>query len=333
MESWRFQIPIVFVMAIGIAAAASTEEVRKVEEKTFKLSSGGSVTLMADEGSVVVKAWDKEEVHLKMTKRAWGRTRREAERLLDEIEVQIQESRDKLVIREVDRWRKDHFNFFDLFDGEFWTEKRWRSGVVDFELMVPKQVYLRLQSDEGDVDVSGTEGSLTINADEGNVTVDDVVSDQMQLTVDEGDVRVSGLNGTGKGLCKIDADEGSIFMEDCGIEEMDLSADEGKIVLRDARATRIWLSADEGDIEADILTVDGGNYRMEADEGDIEVSIPAGANLRVKLQANEGRVDSDFDLSVVRTDDGETREGVIGRQEGMLRVLTEEGDILLIKRR
>ena len=333
MERLRLRVWILCVAVLWIAAAAFSEEVRKVEEKTFSLSPGGSVSLSADEGSIVVKAWDREEVHLKMTKRAWGRSRREAERLLDEIEVQIQESRDRLVIREVDRWRKNHFNFFDLFDGEFWTEKRWRSGFVDFELMVPRQVQLRLQSDEGDVDVSGTEGSLTIDADEGNVTVDDIVSDQMQLTVDEGDVRVSGLDGAGKGLCKIDADEGSIFMEDCRIEEIDLSADEGEIILRNVKATRISLSADEGNIEADILTVEGGNYRMEAEEGDIEVSIPAEANLRVKLQTDEGRIDSDFDLSTRRTDDGEVKEGVIGRQDGLLRAFTEEGDILLIKRR
>ena len=233
MEGWRLWSRAVLLLVLGVTAAAWSVEVKRVEEKTFPMSAGGSVSLIADEGSIVVKSWEREEVHLKMTKRAWGRNRREAERLLDAIEVRIQEGRGRLVIREIDRRRKDsHFNFFDLFDGDFWREKGWRSGRVDFELTVPKRVQLKLQCDEGDVEVSGTEGKLTIDVDEGDVELEDVVSDRVQVSVDEGDVEMYRVEDRGQGFWKVDADEGSVFVEDGVVEELDVSTDEGEIVLR-----------------------------------------------------------------------------------------------------
>ena len=331
MGNQRLWTKCLLFLFFGATALVWSTEVERVEEKTFKMSGDGSVSVMANEGGILIKTWNREEVHLKMTKRAWGRSRREAERLLDEIEVRIQEGRDRLVIRELARRDKDNFNFFDLFDGDFWREKRWRRGSVDFELTVPKRVQLKLQSDEGNVEVRGAEGRLTIDVDEGGVDLADILSTHVQVSVDEGDVSVSGINERGQGFWRIDTDEGSILVEDGAVEEIDLSSDEGEIIFRNVQALRVWLTTDEGDIEADLQPMRGGNYRMEAEEGDIEISIPKDANIRVKLQADEGRIDSDFNLRTRRRDDGEIMEGEIGRDDGVLKAYTEEGDILLIK--
>lgn len=328
MEKWRLWLKGVLLMIMGTAAVAWSTEVSRVEEKTFKMSADGSVAVIGDEGSIVVNSWDKEEVYLKMTKRAWGRNRREAERLLDLIEIRIQESRDRLIIKEVDRRHDSHFNFFDLFDGDFWREKGWRSGVVDFELTVPRRVQLKLQCDEGDVDVTRTEGRLKIDVDEGNVDLEDVSSEHVNILVDEGDVTLSQIRDEGQGLWKVETDEGIIVVEDGDVDEVDVSTDEGEIILRYVKAYRFWLSTDEGDIEIDFQPMDQGNYRIETDEGDVEIFIPEETNLRVRLETGEGRIESDFDLSVRRREDGEVMEGQIGQNRGMLKAYTDEGDIL-----
>jgi len=304
-------------------------QVEKVEEKTFMLAFGGTIIVRGNEGSIIIKSWDREQVHLKMTKRAWGRNRREAERLLEEIEVRIQETRNRLNIKEMERYREDNFNFSDLFDGEFWREKGRRSGSVDFELTVPREVQLRLRTDEGDIELSGTKGELTIDVDEGEVNVEDVVSDNVQINVDEGDIYLFKVDDGGDGLWKIDSDEGAIFIEDGRLKEIDASSDEGEIVLRAVHSYRFWLATDEGDIETDFYPEEGGSYRMETDEGDVDISIPENANLEVKLQTYEGRIDSDFDLPIRERGDGEVMVGVLGRREGTLRAFTDEGDIIL----
>ena len=330
---------IQLVLSIGwllflIVGSVKAQESRKVEEKTFRISTDGNITLIADEGDLTVRAWEKDEVHLKIIKRARGRDKRETERLLEEKEILIQEGPDRLLIRELDgRDERGRFNFFDIFDGDFWTERHWRSVIVDFELTVPRGVRLKLQCDEGDVQVTGTEGKLTVSMDEGDVLLEDVRSGDVQVNIDEGDIRVFNLQSSERGFCKLTSDEGHIVLEDCDLDEADLGTDEGDIILRNVRVYRFWLSTDEGDIETDFQPVRDGNYRMQADEGDLEIRLPGNADLRVRLQTDEGRVDSDYDLSRQRRDDGELREGTIGSGEGMLKAYTEEGDIYIIERR
>ena len=68
-----------------------------------------------------------------MTKRAWGQSKKEAERNLKLLEVRIQESRNRLVVKQMENDYHRDFSVFDIFDGEYWRERdigraRNRSG-------------------------------------------------------------------------------------------------------------------------------------------------------------------------------------------------------------
>ena len=320
-----------FFLGLSLSGRTLSMEISRVEEKTFKLSPNGSVSLTADEGSIMVKTWEKDEVYLKMTKRAWGRNRHEAERLLNEIQVQIYKDDDHLVIKELDHGRGEHFNFFDLFDGNFWREKGWRRGVVDYELTVPRKVRLRLKADEGDVEILEAAGELTIDVDEGDVKLERVSSEKIQVNVDEGDVKIYGNDNKSQTFCSVNTDEGRILVEDGMFEELSLRADEGDIVLRNIKASHFLLSSDEGDIWVDFQPIENGVYRMRTDEGDIEIFLPPDVSLRVRMRTEEGNIESDFNLPVIKRNDGEVMEGVIGHDGGVLKAYTNEGDIFLGK--
>jgi len=318
-----FLIPICSLLA---------EEVEKTETKRFMLSPEGEISLIADDGSIQIKTWDRDEVLLKMTKRAWGRNRKEAQRLLESIRIRIQDRKNRLVIKELPSREEEHFNLFDLLDGEFWREKRWRKSTVDFELTVPKRAALKLQCDEGNVEVFEAAGDLMVDVDEGDVNLESIRSDDVQVFVDEGKVSITDMQTEKQGLLKIDADEGDIYIDNSRIEEINAGTDEGEIVLRDVLVRRCWLATDEGDIEADTEPMEDCSYRMETDEGRITVTLPADVMLYVRLETEEGRIDSDFDLNIDDHDDGERAEGVIGSRKGILKIHTEEGDIDIFKR-
>ena len=325
---FRFLALFLFTTSIVFAA-----EVKKEEEKTFKFEKGGNIILVANEGMVEVKSWDKDEVHLKMIKRVRCRNRKEAERILDDLEIRIQESRNKLVIRERSRRYHDGFNVLDIFDGDFWTESNGRSIIIDFELTVPKNVDLKFICDEGDVNIQDIHGSLNIDVDEGDITLEDIQSSKIQLSIDEGDVELENISDEGNGFCHVETDEGDIYMHDVTVQEMDLRTDEGDIVLRDVETHRLWAVTDEGNIQTDLITRADGSYQMETDEGDLEVTIPSDANLMVKLYTDEGTIDSDFDLSRRHRDDSERLEGRIGNGKGLLKGYTDEGDVILVEKR
>lgn len=331
MIRWRGFL--ITVMLISLAATAWSVEVSRSEERTIDFAYGGTISVTADEGDIIIRGWDKEEVHLKITKHAYARSEREAEYILDRIEIRIQESKDRLIIREEHFDSRHRFNFFDVFERDFWREGRWRSAVVDYELMVPRRIEMNLESDEGDVDVNNTEGPMSIEVDEGDVVLESVSSDDLEIRVDEGFVDVNDVEGTSRSYWKMETDEGTIRIENAVVSEMDIGTDEGEIIAENIEVEEFWLSADEGDIEIDFLPAEDGDYRIQTDEGDVDVILPEDANLGVRIRSEEGRIDSDFDLSIRRHNDSETMEGVIGRKEGSLRATTDDGDIIIRRSR
>ena len=114
--------------------------------------------MIGDNGLISVKSWDKSQVELKITKRAWDRSRRRAEARLRDIHVDIDRRSDRIVIRYINEDRGKGFDFFDLFDPDKWRDS---SAEVEFELMVPKEVDLRLENDEGDIEVAGVIGDIS----------------------------------------------------------------------------------------------------------------------------------------------------------------------------
>ena len=330
----KYKFTVLLTGLLIFTGTVKADSVKKEETKTFKMNKGGLIHLSANEGEVIIRGWDKDEVKLHMVKRAWGRGRREAEARLEEIEVAIRENSNRLMIREIVPEHQGSVNVFRLFDRDFWEEEGWHSQVVDFELWVPRQVNLRIKGDESDVDISEVEGKVTVDVDEGDVMLADVRSEEMQIRLDEGDVTLIDCESTDDGLLKVDSDEGRITLRNGRFHEVDLASDEGSLIVDAATIQRFWLSTDEGDVEAFFIPSKGGSYRIEADEGDIEIGLPEASKLQVRLIAEEGHVESAWNLRIRDLDDGESAEGRInGGNNAQLKAVSEEGDIFIRKSR
>lgn len=320
------------IMFFAFVAKVSAYEVSQKEEKSFKIKFGGEVTVIGNAGYIKVKSWDKQEVQLRMVKRAWGRSRRRAEERLEEIEIEINHNGNRLLVRQVDRSRRD-FHFFDIFDPDRWREGWWQVEV-NFDLTVPKEINLRLENDEGDVEVSEVTGNITITVDEGRVHLENIVSNNVKIETDEGEItcyRVSSRDKN-RGKISIDADEGRIRIDESKFRKMDLFSDEADLILNRIQILEGYFRTDEGDIELDMDVLKGGRYRIRSDEGDIFIVLPEDVRVSVNLESEEGYIRTDFPLSVKKREEGERARGVIGKDRARLDVYTEEGDIALEKR-
>ena len=318
----------VFLVTLGSPTFA--EEAKKVEKKTFNLKPGGLVTVIGDNGYVRVKSWGKEQVELTMTKWAWDRSERRAQRRLEEIEVDINQSGDRLTIQVLDTERQRHFNFFDLFDSDRWGHG-WEETRVDFDLMVPREVDLDIENDEGEVEITGIKGDVSVEADEGEVNLRDVQFKDLRITADEGEVTCEQVKGR-EGRLSINADEGRVRIEEAEVGDLQVECDEGDILLTRAGLESFRLTTDEGDIEADLDPTGRGRYQMDADEGDVFVTLPKDASLTLDLETENGHINSDFSLSVERQEEGESAHGRLGKGEARLEIYTQEGEITLEER-
>jgi hypothetical protein len=308
------------------------QELTKTEERTFDFNPGGRVQVTGDAGYIHVESWDKNEVFLRYTKRVWESRRRDAERRLEDLQVEINDQPGQLSIRQIPELTERKRDFFDIFDPDRWGHTR-HSARIDFELRVPRQCQLILESDEGDVTVRGIDGEVRIDSDEGNVEAENLSHGDVSVQTDEGEIECRNLQ-IDDGRLSLGSDEGTIRASDVAARSVLGETDEGGFVLLRINAGGGKLNSDEGDIELEATRFDKGTWNITADEGDVDLFIPANADAEVTLESNSGGIRSDFSLNRVsdKHDRIERRTGRLGEGRGRLEVYTDEGDINLRRR-
>jgi hypothetical protein len=308
------------------------QELTKTEERTFDFNPGGKVQVTGDAGYIRVEPWDKNEVFLRYTKRVWESRRRDAERRLEDLQVEINDQPGQLSIRQISEFKEKKRDFFDLFDPDRWGHTR-HSARIDFELRVPRQCHLILESDEGDVTVRSIDGEVRIDSDEGNVEVENLSHGDVSVQTDEGEIECRNLQ-LDDGRLSLGSDEGTIRASDVVARSVLGETDEGGFVLLRITAGGGKLSSDEGDVELEATRFDEGTWNITADEGDVELFIPANADAEIDLESKDGSIRSDFTLTRVSDehDRTERRRGRLGEGRGRLEVYTDEGDINLRRR-
>ncbi|MFQ6091458.1 MAG: DUF4097 family beta strand repeat-containing protein [bacterium] len=321
-------------LLLGPPPSNADREVEAIEEKNFKMDPGGTVKVTANGGYVRITAWDRSEVSIKMAKYARGRSKREAQRRLEEIVVVIEQRGDRLTIRE----RKPEsrsFSIFDLFDPDTWAQLGGRIAWVDFDLTVPRETNCIIITDEGDVTVSHIEGEINIDTDEGETELRRICSDRLSVMTDEGEILLEHIRGQGSSSSsrvKIDTDEGDAELVDVKVDRVEIESDEGDAVADMLRCQRLDFYSDEGTIEADLDILPGGDYRCRTDEGEIVLFLSDEASFTITARSQEGEIRSDFSLEVKGAGEGERADGAVGRGGADLYLFTEEGDIRLRKR-
>lgn len=308
------------------------QEMTKTEERTFDFNPGGSVHLIGDAGYIRVESWDKNEVFLRFTKRVWESRRRDAERRLEDLQVEINDQPGQLSIRQIPEFEGKDFRFFDLFDPDRWGHTR-RSARIDFELRVPRQCRLILESDEGDVTVREIDGEVKVDCDEGNINLENISRGDVSLQTDEGEIDCRNLQ-LEDGRLSLGSDEGTIRASDVAARSVWGETDEGGFVLLRIDAGGGKLNSDEGDVELEMARFDEGTWSITTDEGDAVFFIPANAGAELELESNRGSIRSDFPLNRVsdRHERPERRTGSLGDGRGRLEIYTDEGDISLRRR-
>jgi len=306
------------------------DEVKKVEKKSFEMAQGGYISVEGDEGFIRINSWDKPGVNLVMTKRAWGRSKEEAENNLKKIEVRINEYDNRLEIKLVKDRDGKNYSFWDLFDPDTWGE-HGRSPTVDFELTVPEEINLELVNDEGDVTVKSIIGDVEIKVDEGDIDISDIEFNELNLSVDEGDIDGVDLNNP-DGRLSIEVDEGDVLFEDVRVRRLKVECDEGDITIKDLSCNSCNISTDEGDIDLDVSLDKNDRYRIYADEGDVSFDLPDEPDVKLDLEAEDGAIKSDFNIRISKKDDRRTCRDTIGDGSALIEVYTDEGTIYIRRR-
>ncbi|MFC1730335.1 DUF4097 family beta strand repeat-containing protein [candidate division KSB1 bacterium] len=312
---------IVIMLVFSVTAATSAfggsrqSEVYGKETKSFDMEPGGYVDIQADDGYIRINTWDQDRVEVVMNKRAWGRNQREAERNLDNIEIDINHRGDRLYIHDVtDKENHRNIGLLDLIRGN------WEFGSsVDFEIMMPKNMNLELTADDGDVSVTDLEGEITVDIDDGDLNFENLSTNRIEITMDDGDIdfdNVRQMTEAERALVFISFDDGNVDVRRTEMEEFEIGGDDGDITLLDVTVKNLEIDLDDGDFDGDLEVKPSGRIRVIIDDGDAIMNLPEDISAYFNLYAYDGRIRTDFPVEVERDEErawvkDRTRDGDI----------------------
>ncbi len=200
--------------------------------------------------------------------------------------------------------------------------RRGMPQTVDYEISAPAWMELNLHGTYTDIEVDGTQGSVTAETVNGEVKVRGG-SGHVTLKSVQGAVSLENAKGH--------IDLGSVN-EDITVRNVsgDIAVEtvSGSVTLEGVDAASVEVSTTNGDVQYDGTIKDGGRYSFSTNNGDVSISVPERANATVTVSTFNGDFDSSFPVSVTSTSKHRF-SFTIGSGSARLELETFNGDIKL----
>ncbi len=256
-----------FLLLSSSASADVTKE--DTFEKTVDLAMTGAVEVETTNGSIEVKTWNQPSVQVVAYKKARANNSSQAERLLEEIEIRVQELGGKVRIEsELPRsgWFDDSstsvaFEITIPADAEL--DARSQNGAIEVrDLGGPA----KLDTQNGAISARGVQGALEMHSSNGAINARDV----------HGAIQAETTNG------RINADIASTSLA----EDVSLKTSNGSVELRidPGVAASVYARTRNGSVSSDFK---GGT--MDSRRRTLELDLNGGGP-RIELKSSNGSI-------------------------------------------
>ena len=176
-KSIMISLVLLFISPLSLNAQTATDEFHK----TISFKSGGKVSVRNINGYINAESWDKDQVKIDAeirVKTEWGSSV-DAEEIIKKVEIEIDESGDRLRI-EADYPKKKH----GVSDWNFNDDERY-TVIVDYSIKIPVETDLNLDSVNGAVKAENLKGEISLKTVNGSVNASDI----------NGSIEASTVNG------------------------------------------------------------------------------------------------------------------------------------------
>jgi hypothetical protein len=278
------------------AAAPLAAQVAGREEMEFKwsrqLDANSTLVVRNGNGPISVRESSGNRVEVTATKRVQSRGR------ASDVGFDVIESGSQVEICSVGPRQES------CRDRNGWNNVR---VTVDFVVLVPKSVRLRVITGHGDVVIDRASADVSATTGNGDVSIGET-NGRVDATTGNGDVQVDGANGP-----------------------VNVSTGNGRVFVLTAQGA-VDASSGNGDIDVRIkaLPVER-DMKFSTGSGRIRVGLPADFNGRIDATSGNGTLRTEFDISVVGRLDAQHVRGTIGQGGPLLRLTTGNGMIELRK--
>ncbi len=267
-------------------------------ERNFTVKSGDQLIIDADVGDISLTGYDGEELYIKVFQKG-------SDDQLKKYHVNIDQSGSIVTVKA--RHEKRYFNFFD----DVWFDVR-------FEVRVPKNFNLELQTSGGNVNIENVNGNIVGGTSGGDLDVGKLEG-TVKLSTSGGNIRLIDS----KGELTFTTSGGNIIGEDVS-GNVHVETSGGNITFRRTDA-KLYGETSGGDIRAELK--DNKGIDLSTSGGNVVVTLPKTIAGDVDAETSGGDVTCDFQFS------GKLKEGSFhGQINGggqKIRLESSGGDIVI----
>jgi len=158
---------LVQVMWINSASGARAQ---RHFEKVYSFTAGGYISVNNVNGEVIVESWNRNEVKVEAEIEVRASSKRKAEKYLEEVEIVIDESKNRIEIAAEYPWQDKGFDgiLSWLFGGGHPELK------VSYHLFTPKEVNLFVKTVNGRIQIHAVQGDIETHTTNGRIEVKNV---------------------------------------------------------------------------------------------------------------------------------------------------------------
>ena len=205
----------------------------------------------------------------------------------------------------------------------FHVGARDRGNDGDIFVWVPEDVDVSVTGREGDITVAGVaRGAVEVRTADGDVEVDGAA--RVDVAALDGEVR---LANTGPSV--VNVADGDVWI-DRARGEATVHGIDADIVITNADARAVSVTAVDGNIWYDGAVHEGGSYSLSTHDGDVTFALPEGVGARISVSTFDGELLPSFPIQFRG---GRLRGGefTVGDGSAAIALKSFDGDILLIR--
>ncbi|HJR79919.1 MAG TPA: DUF4097 family beta strand repeat-containing protein [Anaerolineales bacterium] len=240
------------------------------ESKTLQVDAEKPLTLnvASAAGSVTVTGANVDSVEIKVVKTAYDSSQSRADEEVKDIKYTIEQTGNAITIT------------YELPKSMNFSNK---VNTVDFDVTVPTEVTVDVDSSAGEVNIAGTKGNVDIKSNFGDVSIEDVEG-AVSVQTSSGEVTATSVTARNENI-DLHSDFGAVTLRNASADNVTLDSNSGRITLEEVRAT--------GDINT---RTDFGDTTFGNGSGDsLSIETNSGRVSLVKIRvSNEIKVQDDF---------------------------------------
>jgi DUF4097 and DUF4098 domain-containing protein YvlB len=241
-------------------------------EQRFTVDGIPSVTVSNIHGDVRVAAGTTGQVALDIRKHVTAASDDEAQRILDNIVVEIAQEGDMIHLETRTRQRDPFGNFF-------MTSERWH---IDIALTVPPTTNLRLALNAGDATIRDITGALEVHLNSGDLAASDLhITERGEWHLNSGDAVLE----------RVTVAAPAHFVMNSG----DVTLHE---VIFDAH---VAMKTNSGDIRGEVTLGEGAHMQLRLNAGNVRLELPATTAAHLDATVTAGSVHiNGFPVAITR---------------------------------